>query len=606
TNKAGDKSRYHVHYSTPTCFLHALSKEKRSWPVREGDFMSYAHRAHAFWTGFYTSRPGIKFYERSLGALYQSVRQLSIYANHVDFNGLFKLGEVMGLLQHHDTITGTSPMINIADALQRMHQVEKIGENLTLVLYQHILTQSSAINLSPPLTFCQLNESYCKPLATMDKFSAIIYNPSSVANQLWLRIPVAEQQTIHLDVDTVKKLSIDAQEIGTINLSPIIQSIPIVDKRNQLQELIVRVNIPPLSFQALPFTTLKQSQKVEAILFSNLSCSIENQNYVITVNAQGSITAIKLKSTNKNIDFKQNFGHYTSSSADGVSHQSSGLYVFRPVGTDPPKQVSIKQFYCSKRKGYEEIIQVYSQYVNQSIRLLDNSPYIEFEWIVGRLEPNVEFVTSYESKDLQNNGIFYTDSSGRSLMKRIRDRRDGYNFTQSEPSAGNYYPLVTGILMKDAKQDLQMSIVTDRAEGGGSIRDGQIEIMIHRRVSTDDSLGVSETLNEMGIDNQGLVIRGRHLLALTKIEDGMKFFREHALKSVWKPIIAFRNDVNNEPLNYKPWSLLKSELPPQINILTIEPLTQENNILTILFRVEHFYEPNEHSTLSKTVSIQID
>ncbi|CAF4049640.1 unnamed protein product [Adineta steineri] len=110
----------------------------------------------------------------------------------------------------------------------------------------------------------------------------------------------------------------------------------------------------------------------------------------------------------------------------------------------------------------------------------------------------------------------------------------------------------------------------------------------------------------MGIDNQGLVIRGRHLLALTKIEDGMKFFREHALKSVWKPIIAFRNDVNNEPLNYKPWSLLKSELPPQINILTIEPLTQENNILTILFRVEHFYEPNEHSTLSKTVSIQID
>lgn len=72
-----------MHYSTPTCFLHALSQEKRSWPAREGDFMSYAHRAHAFWTGFYTSRPGIKFYERSLGALYQvseisSNRELSL------------------------------------------------------------------------------------------------------------------------------------------------------------------------------------------------------------------------------------------------------------------------------------------------------------------------------------------------------------------------------------------------------------------------------------------------------------------------------------------------------------------------------------------------
>ncbi|CAF4447270.1 unnamed protein product, partial [Adineta steineri] len=48
---------------------------------------------------------------------------------------------------------------------------KQVGENLTLVLYQHILTQSSAINLSQPLVFCQLNESYCKPLATMDKVS---------------------------------------------------------------------------------------------------------------------------------------------------------------------------------------------------------------------------------------------------------------------------------------------------------------------------------------------------------------------------------------------------------------------------------------------------
>jgi hypothetical protein len=31
----------------------------------------------------------------------------------------------------------------------------------------------------------------------------------------------------------------------------------------------------------------------------------------------------------------------------------------------------------------------------------------------------------------------------------------------------------------------------------------------------------------------------------------MQFYREHALKSVWKPIIAFRNDNDNEPLDYK-------------------------------------------------------
>ncbi|CAF3366114.1 unnamed protein product [Rotaria sp. Silwood1] len=264
------------------------------------------------------------------------------------------------------------------------------------------------------------------------------YNPSSISNEVWIRIPVAEQQTINLDVNNVKKFSIDAIEIGTISLSPILQSIPTVHNRDQFQELIVRVHVPPLSLQAVPFIISKQKQNVEQLPITTSSCSIENQ-----------------------------------------------------------------------RKGYEEIIQVYSSFVNQSIRLLDNSPYIEFEWIVGRLNINVEFVTSYHSKDLNNNGIYYTDSSGRSLMKRIRDQRDGYRFKQSEKSAGNYYPLVTGIMIKDEKQDLQMSIITDRAQGGGSIKDGQVEIMIHRRVLTDDSLGVSETLNELGIDGQGLVVRGK-------------------------------------------------------------------------------------------------
>ncbi|CAF1567664.1 unnamed protein product [Rotaria magnacalcarata] len=605
-NETDGQQKFHVHYSTPTCFLHALSQEKRTWPVREGDFLSYAHRAHAFWTGFYTSRPGIKFYERYVGAFYQSLRQLSIYSNSIGFDVLSKLGETMGLMQHHDTITGTSPLVHIEDALRRLHRAETSGKALALTLYQSILTPTTASNWSTPLIFCPLNESYCRPLATIHKFSAIVYNPSSVSNQVWIRIPVAQQQTIHLDTAIAKKFSIDVTEIGTINLSPSFLTIPLDFPRNQVQELIIRVHVPPLSLQAIPFIASKQQQSVEPLASTKSSCSIENQHYILKVNEQGSIVSLKLKSLDKEINFQQNFSYYASSSSDGKSQQQSGLYVFRPVGTDPPKQVDIKEFYCLKRKGYEEIIQIYTSFGSQVIRLLDSSSYIEFDWVVGRLNANVEFVTSYESKDLNNNGIFYTDSSGRSLMKRIRDKRDGYHFSQSEKSAGNYYPLVTGIIIKDEKEDLQLSVITDRAQGGGSIEDGQVEIMLHRRTLTDDGLGVSETLNELGNDSQGIAVRGRHLLSVAKIADGIKFFREHALKSVWRPIIAFRNESNNQPLDYKTWSLLKADLPPQVNILTIEPLNQEKDTLSILFRIEHIYEPNEHPTLSKPISIRAD
>lgn len=35
-------------------------------------------------------------------------------------------------------------------------------------------------------------------------------------------------------------------------------------------------------------------------------------------------------------------------SSDQISHQSSGLYVFRPIGTGGPQVVNIKEFYCVK------------------------------------------------------------------------------------------------------------------------------------------------------------------------------------------------------------------------------------------------------------------
>ena len=40
-----------------------------------------------------------------------------------------------------------------------------------------------------------------------------------------------------------------------------------------------------------------------------------------------------------------------------------------------------------------------------------------------------------------------------------------------------------------------VSLVTDRAQGGGSLADGSLELMVHRRLMYDDRWGVSEALN---------------------------------------------------------------------------------------------------------------
>jgi len=75
------------------------------------------------------------------------------------------------------------------------------------------------------------------------------------------------------------------------------------------------------------------------------------------------------------------------------------------------------------------------------------------------------------------------------------DYRPTWNYTVYEPVAGNYYPVNAFIGMKDVDSGRAVTVVTDRSQGGSVLRQGEIELMIHRRLLVDDSRGVGEPLN---------------------------------------------------------------------------------------------------------------
>ena len=87
-------SDVNVFYSTPSCYLYALNQANRTWTSKTDDFFPYAMASHLVRTGFYTSRPALKRYERYSNNILQVARQLNAFAQTNMRNQMFPLGKI--------------------------------------------------------------------------------------------------------------------------------------------------------------------------------------------------------------------------------------------------------------------------------------------------------------------------------------------------------------------------------------------------------------------------------------------------------------------------------------------------------------------------------
>ncbi len=86
---------------------------------------------------------------------------------------------------------------------------------------------------------------------------------------------------------------------------------------------------------------------------------------------------------------------------------------------------------------------------------------------------------------IPSGGRFYTDSNGRQTLLRRRDFRPTWTLNVSEPVAGNYYPINSHIYVTDDQQNAGavVALVNDRSQGGTSLKDGQIELMVLSKIN---------------------------------------------------------------------------------------------------------------------------
>ncbi|KAJ8982146.1 hypothetical protein NQ317_011292 [Molorchus minor] len=606
-NPTMDGKELNVIYSTPSCYTKAVrdyvEAKNLTLDLKLDDFFPFSYTPNSVFTGYFTSRPTSKRLERFANNLQQVTKQLTaLSGDSYSYNNT--LGQAIGVMQHHDAITGTEK-----EAVEKdYHRSIVKGMNEA---HPHINSAfSSLIGMTDSLNLksCLLsNVSICSE-SDKDEFSILIYNPLARNTSHYIQVPVNDGTWKITDPSGTKYNEFYFTDIKQVlstggeienQLTDPIRNFDYITKdtgEKVLDKVLIfrAENLPALGYKVYKFQRISSESSFH---FSELGIAgpIGFSDRYITFNQDnGLLKSITLHNTT--LDVTQQLMFYKSCS--GISD----AYVFRP-DVDERDAIELgnvtNTVFVNDGNLIREVKQVWNDWATQIIRLYKEEDFIEFDWLVGPIDVSddigKEVITRY-STELNTGGVFYTDSNGREIIYRKKDYRPTYEYTEEEPQAGNYYPVNTKIFVKDDER--RFSVITDRSEGGSSMNSGEIELMLNRNLLHTEEGVTGENLNETEY-GQFLVARGSHFVTVGEPTTGNSgrsmaaIERDIAQRKFLQPWVFYTTDQ----VSVKEQSFLNAELP-----VNRTGLKKKNKIL---IRLEHILEKNEDPELSKQVTVDI-
>ncbi|KAK1422413.1 hypothetical protein QVD17_25512 [Tagetes erecta] len=621
-NKDG---RVNALYSTPSIYTDAKYAETDTWPLKKDDYFPYASDVNAYWTGYFTSRPNLKGYVRMLSGYYLAARQLEVMKGRNKTGPTTDdLGDALAIAQHHDAVSGTSQQHVANDYAKRLSighkEAEKmVAESLACMISPKPGCASSANNIQQcPL----LNISNC-PATEADLSSGktlvvVVYNSLGWKRSDVVRLPVVSENIAVYDSSGKE---VESQILPVINESISIRNYYTAAYTGKSPSstpkywLAFTASVPSLGFSTYTISSKNRqgSTSVKDAIYKrthagNDDIEIGTGNLkLIYSGSDGKLSQYVNSRTSIKASLKQSHSFYAG--FDGTTRlQASGAYIFRPNGTYP---IGSQKQNITVLTGpiYDEVHQKINSWIYQITRVYKNKEHAEVEFTVGPIPIDdgvgKEIATKFTTY-IKSNKTFYTDSNGRDFIERVRDYRADWDLEVNQPIAGNYYPINLGIYLKDEKNEL--SVLVDRSVGGSSIVDGQLELMLHRRLLYDDGKGVAEALNEtvcVGDDCRGLAVQGKYYLRMDPLGEGAKWRRSYG-QEIYSPLLlAFTEQDGNKGTDFQvsKYSGMDStySLPDNVVLLTLQELDDGK----ILLRLAHLYEIGEDKDHSVITSVKL-
>ncbi|XP_066260222.1 lysosomal alpha-mannosidase-like [Euwallacea similis] len=584
-----DGVKYNVIYSTPSCYLNAVYKSLNGTlksDLKTDDFFPYGSSASQYWTGYFSSRPTGKGYGRFSNNFMQVCKQLAVFTNATsedDFTKINTLREALGVFQHHDAMTGTEREDVAHDYIRLLHKGITQCEEVT----SQALSKLANVDDTTFTTCHYLNISQCDVTENQDNFIITLYNPLGKSVTKFVRLPIVE------DTNEIIITDPEGNQLTT-QILPVHEAVlttPGRDSKAKFDLVFEAENIPPLGYKSFYYQKTEKARPKYHDEYQINDWTKTTHGPKIVKKTEDGIISVAVE-----------FLYYSGAIGDNPSSN----YIFRPDPDIPIQALSDSPSYTAYTgplvTEYHWKLNDWGSFVTRNY---SGSKYVEVNYLIGPLpydEHGVEVIARFTT-DLEYDDKIYTDVNGREIIERVRDFRPTWNFTVTEPESGNYFPIVTGVTLKNDTAGI--ALLTDRAQGGGSVSYQNVEFMIHRN-TIKDCCGVGQALNEQAYDT-GVVTRGTHYVLYTGLEENdltAKELSQQVYLNSWT-FFSSSNDQSFE--DYSKSHVMQfsgvneKSLPRNVHILTVEPWSST----TVLLRLENFVGKEETDNYgSSTVNIE--
>jgi len=586
--------RFNVFYSNPQQYTEARAKEQLTWTEKTDDFFPYADCQHCYWGGYFTSRPTLKYMERISSSYLQTLKQSSA-SNLLRFQkgkpdakymrglkqestlaaaaasplaidltqSLFDLTAAVGLVNHHDAITGTAKQHVVDDYTERLDRALSEAEDVVarvvssatfggILSGDSLLASADAsvgadIELFPKMTVCRMaNQTECsltQSLVAGEEALIVAYNPlprsSSQQLSVILSANVIDQDGIAVEVffiagnksfDPVhSEMFHPAGKSDVYNLVFAASLVPAMSSSNY----VVRISKRDRLDVSGPFVAKVLEEKVHSVedgplIITNGQIIVkfdQETGLMETVTRKMSDGKLLHQKVSNSLKYYMAYGVENGLQAvrderdphvqnAGPSHdlkgttstQPSGAYIFRTASeASPLLDISNGRVVLTVVRGRDitEVRQTFGTWASQVVRLRNGQETVETDWTVGPVpidDMKGKEIHAVFKSDLKSDNTMYTDSNGREFMERVKNYRPTWDLQVTEPIAGNQYPITAAAYIKD--KNAVLSILSDRSQAVMSLENGQLEFLVQRRLTVDDRRGVNEPLDETtgGID----------------------------------------------------------------------------------------------------------